>query len=478
MQSQSSANTHAVVLGASMAGLLTARVLSHHFARVTLVERDPVHERPEARKGQPQTRHLHGLLASGLQIFTRYYPDLPEALEAGGAILGDFGETMQWYTYGGYRQRFAMGVRAALMSRPFLEYLVRQRTLACPNITLVDNCAVKGLQVSEDRGRVLGVAIERRAEGSTAADRGAIGGETLAADLVVDCTGRGSRSPQWLAELGYAAPPESEVKVNVGYATQIFRRDPADPRSRDWTLVTPEAPRETRFGGMFPIEGDRWVISMGGWAGDHAPTDPQGFLEYARNLPAPDIYNIMRQAEPLSDVIPHKFTSSLRRHYEKLARFPAGYLVLGDAICSFNPTYGQGMTSAAMQAAALDELLTQRQGSLAGLAPVFFKRAAKVVDTPWQLAVGEDFRFPETTGPKPAGVELLNRYVAQVHRATLVDPEVGRAFAKVMNLLAPPTSLMAPGMLVRVLRANRSAGRKPQPVAPAAAPAATTPAAS
>jgi 2-polyprenyl-6-methoxyphenol hydroxylase-like FAD-dependent oxidoreductase len=170
----------------------------------------------------------------------------------------------------------------------------------------------------------------------------------------------------------------------------------------------------------------------------------------------------MSQAEPLSDVIPHKFGSSLRRHYEKLTRFPAGYLVLGDAICSFNPTYGQGMTSAAMQAAVLDELLAQRQGKLTGIAPTFFKRAAKVVDTPWQLAVGEDFRFPQTTGPKPAGVDLLNRYVARVHRATLVDPEVGRAFARVMNLMAPPTSLMAPGMLVRVLRANRSAGRKPQ----------------
>ena len=252
---QQRSNSHAIVLGASMAGLLTARVLSDHFDRVTLLERDPVADRSEARKGQPQTRHLHGLLASGLEIMTRYFPDLPAALEAGGAIVGDFGETMQWHAYGGYRQRFSMGVKSALMSRPFLEYLVRTRTVARPNITLVDNCAVRKLVVTADRGRVTGVEVDRRDDAAS---------EILAADLVVDCTGRGSRTPQWLADLGYDVPSESEVKVNVGYATQLFRRNPDDPRSTDWILMTPEAPRETRFGGMFPIEGDRWIVSMGG----------------------------------------------------------------------------------------------------------------------------------------------------------------------------------------------------------------------
>lgn len=448
----SHSSSHAVVLGGSLAGLLTARVLSEHCARVTIIERDPVHNHPESRKGQPQTRHLHGLLASGLDIMTRYYPDLPDALAAGGALVTDMTEHMQWYTYGGYRQRFSMGRRAALMSRPFLEYLIRQRTLALPNVTLVDNCAVKALDVTADHQRVTGVRVERR--------NSEAGEYAWAADLVVDCTGRGSRSPQWLVELGYAAPTESEVKVNVGYATRIYRRDPADPRSQDWILLTPEAPKESRFGGMFPIEGDRWIVSMGGWMGDHAPTDEQGFLEYARDLPAPDIYNIINHAEPLSDITPHKFTSSLRRHYEKLDRFPEGYLVLGDAICSFNPTYGQGMTSAAMQAAELDAILAQGQTSGADLALRFFKRAARVIDTPWQLAVGEDFRFPGTIGPKPASVDLLNRYVARVHRATLEDAVVGAAFIQVMNLMASPSSLMKPGMMLRVWRANRQLGRR------------------
>lgn len=437
---------HAIVLGASMGGLLTARVLSQHFARVTLIERDAVDSAPVARKGQPQARHLHGLLASGLEQMTAYFPDLPDALRASGAILEDFASKMNWYTYGGYRQRLHMGVKACLMSRPLLESLVRERTLALPNVTLIDSCGVTDLMATTDHSRVIGVRLDRRdADGPT----------TLEADLVVDCTGRGSRLPQWLTALGYAAPQESIVRVDVGYATRLYRRAPDDPIGDHWTLITPEAPRETRFGGMFPIEGDRWIVSVGGWQGDHAPTDEKSFNEYVRQLPTPDIYRVVSQAEPLSEITAFKYPFSLRRHYEHLERFPLGLLVLGDSVCSFNPTYGQGMTSAAKQTAALDELLASGADD-ARLATSFFKKASRIIDIPWQLAVGEDFRYPTTTGPKPAGIDLLNRYVAMVHRATLVDPEVCRAFLKVMNLFEPPASLMAPGILLRVIRANRA----------------------
>ncbi|HEU5090335.1 MAG TPA: FAD-dependent monooxygenase, partial [Roseiflexaceae bacterium] len=361
-----SANTskrHAVVLGASMAGLLTARVLSEHFDQVTILERDQVTDQAVARKGQPQTRHLHGLLASGLQVLRRYYPDLPDALRRGGAIVNDMGEGMRWYAFGGYRVPVHVGLEAALMSRPFLEQLVRERTLARPNVTLRGGCAVSGL-ITRER-RVVGVRIEQH-DGQA--------GELLA-DLVVDCSGRGSRTPAWLREIGYAPPETSEVKVNVGYATRVFRRDPADPLGNHWLLYTPDAPQERRFGGMFPIEGERWIVSVGGWTGDHAPIDEAGFMAYVRSLPMPEIAEVIARSEPLSDIYAYKFASSLRRHYERLRQFPDGLLVLGDAICSFNPTYGQGMTSAAMQARALDELLAKQGGRLDGLAPLFFAGA-------------------------------------------------------------------------------------------------------
>lgn len=443
--------THAIVLGASMSGLLAARVLSEFFDQVTILERDEVADQPAARKGQAQTRHLHGLLASGLQVLAQLFPDLPDALRAGGAELSDMGEGMNWYTFGGRRLPVTVGLEAALMSRPFLEQLIRRRTLARPNVILRDGCAATGLIHGPQR-QVIGVRFTSQAEAD---------GAEIRADLTVDCGGRGSRSPAWLEAIGYPAPQASEVRVDVGYATRVFRRDPADPRGRSWTLFTPEGPRETRFGGLFPIEGDRWIVSMGGWAGDHCPTDEAGFLAYARSLPAPEIAEVVGGAEPLSEIVAYKFGASLRRHYERLRSFPEGYLVLGDAICSFNPTYGQGMTSAAMQAQALRALLAERGGQTAGLAQPFFKRAAQVIDTPWQLAVGEDFRFPQTSGPKPAGIDLLNRYVAMVHRATQRDPEVTRAFLRVMNLLAPPASLLAPGILLRVLRAAAGRGGAP-----------------
>ena len=456
MNTPNAARSHALVLGASLGGLITARVLSQHFDQVTILERDAVTVEPQSRKGQPQTRHLHGLLVSGLDTLTHYFPDLSEALTKNGAIVGDMAENMHWHTYGGFRQRFTFGASAALMSRPLLESLIRQRTLARPNISLRDNTAVKGLVTNGDRTRITGVEVESRGASTLRQAQDSAHNETINADLVVDATGRGSRTPEWLTELGYTAPAESEVKVDVGYATRLYRRNPNDPNSRDWLLYTPEAPKESRFGGIFPIEGERWIVSVGGWAGDHAPTDETSFLEFVRSLPNQDIYRIISTSEPISDILPYKFPASLRRHYEQLERFPQGFLVLGDAISSFNPTYGQGMSSAVLQAAELDKILSNKRVAPELLARTFFKAAAKVVDIPWQLSVGEDFRFPQTTGPKPGGVDLINRYVAAVHRATRFDPEVGRAFLKVMNLLEPPTSLMTPRILWRVWKANRA----------------------
>lgn len=240
------------------------------------------------------------------------------------------------------------------------------------------------------------------------------------------------------------------MNVRVSYATRIYKQNPAGLNNNCWFAYSPEAPHEKRFGAMFPIEGDRWILSVGGWHGDSAPLDEGGFTNFVRGLPMPELYDIISKSEPLTEPMAYRFPSSLRRHYEKMKRFPLGYFVLGDAVSSFNPIYGQGMTSASMQVAALDDVLSSTL-SESKQAKVFFQRVAKIVDIPWQLAVGEDFRFSETVGPKPAGVDLINRYVSRVQRATQRDEVVCGAFLRVMSMLKPPTSLFHPRILWRVM---------------------------
>ena len=440
---------HAVVIGCSLTGLFAARVLSEHFERVTLLERDPVHDRPESRKGQPQTCHLHGLLAQGLRIIKRFFPDLEQALVEGGAIVADIGEAMRWYQFDGYKVQFKSGLIGMLLSRPFLEWQIRRRVLDLPNVALMPACTVRELATTADRGRISGMKVTHCDNGDRT--------ETLAADFVVDACGRGSATPRWLESLGYERPPEQEIKIRVGYSTRLYRRRPDDLIGAELVMVLPRPPAGKHMTALFPIEDDRWIVTAGGWAGDYPPDDEPGFVEFIRRLPAPEVYGVVSRAEPLSDIFTFRFPSNRRRHYEKLKRFPEGYLVIGDAIASFNPIYGQGMTSAAMQAEALDEVLRQ-QGSLLGLWRPFFNRIAKVVDIPWQLAAGEDFRYPETEGKKPASTDLINAYIAKVHLATHHDPVVYAQFLRVMNLMAPPTSLMRPRIAWRVLR------RRPRPL--------------
>jgi 2-polyprenyl-6-methoxyphenol hydroxylase-like FAD-dependent oxidoreductase len=435
----------AVVIGGSIAGLLAARVLSTHFDQVILIERDKLGDRPEARRGQPQANHLHALLSTGKDILDRYFPDLITSLQAGGAILADLGQAARWHIGGGYRLQYDSGLIGLLVSRPLLEYEIRHRVLLLPKITVLDETTVEELIATPDRSQIAGVRLKHSSEQEKSM--------ILSADLVVDAAGRGSTSPRWLMTLGYEKVPETVVKIGLRYATRLYHRQPNDLINAQLAIVSANPPDCPRSGLAFPIEGDRWIVTLVGWGGNQPALDEQGFLNYARSLPAPDIYNIISRAQPLSEVVGYAYNASQRRHYEKLTRFPIGYLVMGDALCSFDPVYGQGMTSAALQANALDELLDTQPTDLQ-MAQQFFKRAAKIIDIPWQLAVGEDFRYPTTRGQKALGTDLINAYVALVHQATHTDSVVYSAFIKVMNLLAPPSHLFHPKILWRVFHAS------------------------
>jgi 2-polyprenyl-6-methoxyphenol hydroxylase-like FAD-dependent oxidoreductase len=433
---------HAVVIGASMSGLLAARVLSDFFDTVTLLERDTFPVPGEQRKGAPQGKHAHGLHARGREILEQMFPNFTQEMAAEGGLVLDASQEFRWFANGGYHQPSTSDLKGLLVSRPLLEAGVRTRVLALPNVRALENCDVPGVTTTEDRARVTGVRLVRRATGSAE--------EILTADLVVDATGRGSRTPAWLKALGYEQPAEERVKIDLGYTTCVYRRTPDQLAGRRGIAIAGDPPNG-RTGVAMAQEGDRWIVTIGGYAGDFAPLDPQGFLDYARELPTPDIYALIKDAERLSEPVAYRFAASLRRRYERMTRFPAGYLVFGDAICSFNPVYGQGMSVAALEALVLQDCLAQGGHALA---PRFFKKASTVVDGPWSVAVGNDLRYPHVEGRRTRMGQFINWYIGKLHIAAREDAALSIAFLRVVNMIASPASLLHPRISLRVLRGN------------------------
>ncbi len=446
---------HAVVVGGSMAGLLAARVLADRFERVTVVERDRFPDGVEDRKGVPQGRHAHGLLPRGAMIMVRLFPGLAEELVANGAVATDIPAEGRRFQRGGYRVRFSLGKKALLMSRPFLESHIRRRVLALSNVSALEGHSATGLL--SDGGRVGGVAIKGRGGSERSLD----------ADLVVDASGRGSRAAAWMEAMGYEAPEEEKVEIGVSYTTRIYRARPDDPVPKSTIIIESTPGRGRSIGAMFAMEDERWMVTLGGFLGERAPTDEAGFIEFARNLPAPDIHNVVKEAEPLGEASVHNFPANLRRRYERLERVPENYLVTGDALCCFNPIYGQGMSVAALEAETLETCLADGTEDLPRR---FYRSVSGVVDAPWKIAAGADLARPGVAGNRTRTTALANWYLAHVQKAATRDVEVCRALVFVTGLLAPPESLFQPKMALRVFRHSLFPGKPatiPAPEVPA-----------
>jgi 2-polyprenyl-6-methoxyphenol hydroxylase-like FAD-dependent oxidoreductase len=436
------ARHHAIVIGASLTGLLAARVLADHFDSVTLVERDAVTTEPNPRKGVPQGHHVHGLLAKGQEVLSQLFPDLVPALLAGGAISGDMGRDIRWHDFGVWKVRFDSGIGGMLLTRPYLEGQIAERVRMRPNVRILE-ATVDGLAFDPDGKRVTGVRIRPQAGGSS----------LLIADLTIDASGRGSHTPQWLEALGYCKPAESTVKVNVMYASRLYRPGPG---RTDWKglLITPRPP-DKKMATVFAVEGNRWLVTLGGFYGVRPPTDEAGYLEFARTLPVPDVYRAIASAEPLTPIATHKFPTDIRRRYERMKPFPERFVVMGDAFCSFNPVYAQGMTVAAREAMTLDHVLRERTGrraSLDGLPARFHSKIADIIDSAWGPASAEDFRHEEAVGERPPGLAFIHWYTGRIHERCAHDTSLALAFYRVMHMIDPPAALFRPSVIARVLR--------------------------
>jgi flavin-dependent dehydrogenase len=393
------------------------------------------------RKGVPQGRHGHGLLARGRDVIESFFPGWSDEVVNAGGLFGDIANDVDWIGHGVRLKAGPSDLSGLLASRPVLEGQLRRRLAALPNVRLIERADAQLLLWQGERIR--GVRVET---GGVAED--------MTADLVIDASGRGSSSPAWLKQLGFAAATEERIEIGAGYTSRVYRRKPSDIGGKLAVVIAGSAPT-WRNGVVLAQSSDRWIVSVGGYLGDHAPTDEQMFAAYAASLTAPEIHQVVSSAEPLSEFQTYRFPASQRRRYEKLARFPQGLLVFGDAICSFNPVYGQGMTVAAQEAAALDGCLTQ---GFDNLAHRFFKEAAAIVDTPWDIAVGNDLRHPSVQGPRPAFVRFINWYIGKLHLAAQHDERLANAFLRVANLVAAPPTLLSPAVAWRVLRGNLTGG--------------------
>lgn len=445
---------HALVLGASMGGLMAARVLADHYETVTVVERDVLPAGPANRRGVPQGRHVHALIGRGCQVLGEFFPGFAADLTAAGAPSLDYTDLSETYMdFSGHLITRAGGLAnvppVLIPSRPLLEGYVRQRLRDTANVTFLEGCVVVDLVADPSGRRVTGARVRAQNVAST---------QVVEADLVVDATGRGSRTPAFLEAMGFGRPAEDTVHVQLVYSSQPLRLPPGTLSEK--IVLSGPVPGRTKGVALFGYEDDMWIFTVLGMAGCEPPTEPVDMIAFAEGLVPPHILTALASAEPLGEVTRFRYPDSRWRRYDRMRRFPDGLLVLGDAMCSFNPVYGQGMTVAALQARSLAACL---QRGTANLARRYFRAAAEPIGVAWQFAVGGDLALPEVDGRRTVATRLTNAYVDRVLAAAESDPVVAEQFIRVIGLVDPPALLVHPRMVLRTVLG----GRHTPPEAPA-----------
>ena len=433
----------AVVIGAGMGGLTAAGALADCFDQVVVLERDILPSEPAYRAGTPQARHVHALLLSGQRALGELFPGFEQDLARAGAVPLKVGLDVRIERpgYDPFPQR-DLGWFSYALSRPTIERTVRSRVESQPNTSLRQRCRVQEVLVTPNGESVTGVRFENSKGAS----------ETVAADLVVDASGRGAPTLGLLKSIGQPLPEETTIGIDLGYATCIFAIPDDAPTDWKGVMTFGQAPQNARGGLMLPLEGNRWMVTIGGRHGDVPPGDPEGFLNYAKELRTPTIYNSIRHAKRMDGVARYGFPESVRRHFERLEFFPRGLLPIADAICRFNPVYGQGMSVAALEACLLRKLLeTPGAGGdpISCLARTFFAEVQTLIDTPWSVAV-LDFAFPDTRGQRPADFETRLKFGIALTQLAAEDPTVHKLTAEVQNLLKPRNVYLDPALVKRV----------------------------
>ena len=420
----------AVVIGAGIAGLSAAAAVCQFFSQVIVLERDELPAGPVPRPGVAQGRHPHLLLVGGLRALEQLFPGFGDDLAAAGAVRYQVSSDIRVEQPGfhPYPQR-DFGFFSYAMSRPLLESVVRRRIAKISNVTVRSPCRVLEFVAAAGGCVATGVRFESEKKSS----------ETLAADLIIDASGRGVPTLAFFKACGLPIPQETEIGIDVTYATATFAIPDTAPT--DWkVLAVMGDPRGNRSGGgIFPLEGRRWMVTLAA-------------AQLAQTLRTATIYNAIRSAERVGDIERFAFPASERRHFERMESFPRGLLPLGDAICHFNPIFGQGMSVAAIEACELKKLLmtlSEQDDPLARLAAPYFAAITPVVDTPWGVA-NLDFVFPQTRGVRPEGFEGTLMFSAALNRLAAREPEIHKLTSEVQHFLRSNAAYREPAFMQKV----------------------------
>ncbi|WP_327357826.1 NAD(P)/FAD-dependent oxidoreductase [Streptomyces sp. NBC_01304] len=434
-------HTRAVVLGGGLAGMLAAAALRHAVDQIDIIEPHALPDQVAPRTGLPQARHAHSLMEGGAEAIDQLLPGTLELLCAAGANRIPLPTGMVAFSPEGWYRRWLRESHYVIAaSRDLIDHTVRQQTLKHPGITV--HTGHRAVALVGSRRKVTGVRVEDPAHHT----------RVIPADLIIDATGRASRTPLWLSDLGIPRIKHDKVDSGLAYASRTFQ---APSPTKGWPIVTVQADARTEPGQaitILPIENDQWLVSLSGTRSGQPTSNPDDFLPFARGLRHPVAGELLAHARPISDVALTHSTANSRYYYERASAWPDGLIVLGDAVAAFNPVYGQGMSTAALGALALRTAVQQHGAQATGLARRVQRAIARPVNTAWALAVGQDIHFPCTTGKTPnAADRIVQAYSRRLSYTATGNLHAAIALTDVITLRTSPARLFRPDVVLAAL---------------------------
>ncbi|QQN86089.1 FAD-dependent oxidoreductase [Bacillus toyonensis] len=431
----------AIVIGGSMAGKFAAKALSTSFKEVIILEVGDKWDGKASRKRVPQSDHPHVLLKGGEKAIEELFPTITNELIEAGSIINNFTRDLKWHQFGLWKQPFIGEVHMIQQSRPLLEWHIQKRIDQVSNITITYKTLVNGLLVDGKLNKVCGVKVKYLETGMQ---------EEVHADIVVDASGFGSKSMEWLREYEIEVQ-EEKVRIDLFYATRMFQLKENEELDCCNMLMSPSFP-ENPYGVLIQtIEDNRYFVTFSGYANEKAPQTDNEFYDFAENLSIPNVTEFLNKAEGITDIKTYKIPYQVRRRFDLVNNVPEGLLVVGDAQCRFDPVFGQGVSVAAMEAHQLQLLLQSRKQLDKTFTQQFYKKTADIIETPWDMTTTEISRHPKLKRELTTKQKFQLWYTKQIYRLSASDSDVYIRLVRVMNLIRSPFHLFHPKVLLAVL---------------------------